>query len=367
MKESTIPKVKYAKDGESETKAKKLERETQLALIQTQTSNPTIRDLILKIAKIYDLPALGITILGGKPYVNVTGLDDKINKRWIKEGWVKSEVTTAIQEATKENDYLARYSVAINMVDFKLFKEILMAIASNNQGSITPELVREIKSSCTVPFKFDGWATPETCAGIAYEYTGPPGQKVKGKLLPDNVNMMAERKASNRTKRAATDTGLTSVEEMVGIDSGVIDVDFEKHKEGSRKEKITSKKTEVKKQEPTKKEPTGNEKVKEEPIVKKAIKEEPKEKPKAEHKTTERAMQTSDVAFDKGTYDPKGPPTKWQWKEIDKIESEDPDQYRVLLDGVAVVLENELTLDKADLIIKRYTKAGTDGNLPLDS
>jgi len=72
--------------------------------------------------------------------------------------------------------------------------------------------------------------------------------------------MMAERKASNRAKRAAVGCGLTSVEEVIGVDSGVIEAQYEIEEEksgekeeeeeepSSRAKAVKSPKKEVKKE-----------------------------------------------------------------------------------------------------------------------
>lgn len=354
MAKAPVPKVDYAK-GEEKKEAAKLDRETQIALIRTQTAKPEIRDLILKISKVYDLPPLGITILGGKPYVNVTGLDDKVKKRWLNEGWIKSEESKQTQRAESKSKNIAKYEVAIKMFNQQAFTEALMKIANN--GTITPEIIQALRTAYTIPFKFDGWASPDTCEGIAYKYEGPYGSKKRTNIIFwENVNMMAERKASNRTKRAATDTGLTSVEEVAGIDSAAIDVEFEAQKEAPKKGKARAKK-----EPPAKEEVAGKEKVKEEPVAKK----EPEEK----HEKEDRPVQTSDVPFKKGSYDPKGPPTEWQWKRLDEIEKRaGHDGWREILDDEGIVLESKFTLEKADKIIKNHgtKKAGGD-ELPLEN
>ena len=237
MAERKIPKVDYAK-----TKEKiKLDTATEVALMGggRRSLTPQERDTIRKVANYFGLPIEGITILGGRVYVNVTGLDAKINQQWISKGWVKEEKSKRIQEATKENDYLAGYECTIRFFNEEKYTQVIMQIAQN--GQLTPELVESLRKSYTVEFRMEGWATPDTCEAIAWKYEGEKGQKKRTELLEENVNMMAERKASNRTKRAAVGCGLTSVEEVIGIDSGAIDAQYEveedkEDKESSQKE-----------------------------------------------------------------------------------------------------------------------------------
>jgi hypothetical protein len=70
----------------------------------------------------------------------------------------------------------------------------------------------------------EGWASPESIKAIAWtwkignekeydSYGNEHEVKVHDKLLLENVIMMAERRATNRAKREATGTGITSVEE----------------------------------------------------------------------------------------------------------------------------------------------------------
>ena len=88
-------------------------------------------------------------------------------------------------------------------------------------------------------------------------------------------------------------------------------------------------------------------------------KEEPKAKEAREEKPEkeERPVQTTDVPWKEGRYNPKGPPTEWQWKMLDLIhEAVGNEGWRAILDGVEVVLEKELTLEKADKIIRQKSK-----------
>jgi len=219
-----IPKVDYAKAKE---KRAKLDTAVEVALMggARRTLTPQERDTIRKIASYFDMPIEGITILGGRVYVNVTGLDAKINQQWVNKGWVKSEISKPIQRATKENDWLAGYECIIRFFNQDKFSETIAHLAKN--GNLTPDIIKTLKDSFTVEFRAEGWATPDTCEAIAYKYEGEKGHKEKTELLEENVNMMAERKASNRAKRAAVGCGLTSVEEVIGVDSAAVDAQYE--------------------------------------------------------------------------------------------------------------------------------------------
>lgn len=313
------PEVDYAGKSRGKKSLATLDAGTEAALMQT--TDPRVRDLIKRVSKAYDLPLTGLTILGGKPYVNVSGLDYKMDKLWPRDkGWRKSVVCQRIQQATKENGHLAGANCTIRIINQPDYAEAMKLLAAE---MITPELVRELKEAHTITFEAEGWASPDSCEGIAYTYEGPRGAKKKTKLLVENVQMMAERKASNRAKRAATSCGLTSIEEVSGTDSEVIDVPEEKPK--------------------PKKEPAPREQVENEVS------------PEGPANGEDRATQ---VATKDGKLDPKGPPSAWQWKQIDAIEKKHPDTFRNLLDRQGVTLVTELTLEKADALIKEAVKRG---------
>jgi len=227
-----IPKVDYAGKG----KKVKLDTATEVALMggARRTLTPQERDTIRKVASYFGIPIEGITILGGRVYVNVTGLDAKVNQQWISKGWVKEEKSERIQEATKENDYLAGYRVTIRFFNESKYSETINNLAK--VGTLTPEIIEALKKSYTVEFTTEGWASPDTCEAIAWKYEGQKGSKTPTKLLRENVNMMAERKASNRAKRAAVGCGLTSVEEVIGIDSAAVDAEYEVKGEEKKEE-----------------------------------------------------------------------------------------------------------------------------------
>lgn len=231
----TQPKIKYAGQGEKGEKKETRAVDPAVQAILMRTTDPRVRDMIEKVAKAYDLPVHGITVLGGSPYVNVTGLDERIQQKWLSKGWIKAEASRMIQYATKENNHLAGCEVRIEFFHPKAFNEDLRML----REGMTAELLKGLRETHTVIFTSEGWASPTSCQAIAYDYvfSKEAGRKVKGELLVENVNMMAERKASNRAKRAAVGCGLTSVEEVIGKDS-VVDVGFEEAKEPTKKEDI---------------------------------------------------------------------------------------------------------------------------------
>lgn len=224
----TGPKIQYAGQGEKVEKKEARAVDPAVQAVLMRTTDPRVRDMIEKVARAYDLPAHGITVLGGSPYVNVTGLDERIQQKWLSKGWIKSETARMIQYADKENNHLAGCKVIIEFFHPKAFNENLKML----RESMSAELLKGLRETHTVIFTSEGWASPNSCQAIAYDYvwSKEAGKKVPGELLVENVNMMAERKASNRAKRAAVGCGLTSVEEVIGKDS-VVDVVLEETKD----------------------------------------------------------------------------------------------------------------------------------------
>ncbi len=52
-------------------------------------------------------------------------------------------------------------------------------------------------------------------------------------------------------------------------------------------------------------------------------------------------------------YDPKGPPTEWQWKQLNKLKNEHNDWFREKMDKIGKSLKSELTLQEANSIINK--------------
>jgi hypothetical protein len=156
------------------------------------------------------IPPTGITLMGGKPYINVTGLDVKLRTKCEKEG--KEHISTEsirIVEPTQENGYLVGYHATIKLFDKDGY---MKALGKVKEASV--EALKELKETFTETFSAEGFASPKTCEGIGWRYTWVAGRKQKTDMLLENIIMMAERRATNRAKREATGTGLTSLDEL---------------------------------------------------------------------------------------------------------------------------------------------------------
>jgi len=176
------------------------------------------RALMRAIAMEHNLPVMGITILGGRPYVNVTGLDSKLQSDTRKVKRVDYEV---IQRANAENGYLAGYVGVVEFEDIPqritLRAEVIIEALKANKS--WDEIEKIIKDSGLSPpmYRDEGWNSPRTSPAICYEYRYNKEAQRKlpyGEPLIENVNMMAIRKATNRARRHAVGCGLTSVEEI---------------------------------------------------------------------------------------------------------------------------------------------------------
>ncbi len=165
---------------------------------------------IQEIAKQENIPATGITIMGGRPYINVTGLDVKLRNKCKDEKLELVEIRAdKIQDPTKENGYLCGFHAEVLLFDKDSFQKALTKLKEVDRESL-----KELKDTFTYRFTGEGWASPATCEAIGFKYEWVNGKKVKGAILEENIIMMAERRATNRAKREATGTGLTSVDEL---------------------------------------------------------------------------------------------------------------------------------------------------------
>lgn len=180
--------------------------------IQKRQSNnvPAGKIDIVEIAKQEGIPPTGITIMGGRPYINVTGLDVKLRNKCEAEHLthVRTEAKRIV-EPTQENNLMAGYHAEIILYDKDNLEKILLKIKD-----IPQEMQQEMLELYVHRFSAEGFASPSTCEGIGYKYRWAGGQKVKGEVLLENIIMMAERRATNRAKREATGTGLTSLDEL---------------------------------------------------------------------------------------------------------------------------------------------------------
>lgn len=178
-------------------------------LQKTTKENKQI-ELINELAKQEGIPASGITILGGKPYINVTGLDVKLKNKCKEEKLVHTQTKAkCIQEGTKENGWYFGYHAEIVLFDKEGFKAALGKIQN-----ITDSIFMSLAETYTYRFTAEGFASILTTEGIGWKYEWVSGYKQKTVPLPENIRMMAERRATNRAKREATGTGLTSLDEL---------------------------------------------------------------------------------------------------------------------------------------------------------
>jgi len=134
-----------------------------------QTVNsPQSKDVMRRFAENYDIPVMGITNMGGKPYVNATGLMHKAKQIGLKS--IKIDIE---KQATKED---------------------LSAVVK---------------------------ATVKLKDGSEYEdYGFGSAESIKMSTLknPDFITMTTITRAKNRALRSATGFGLVSAEEMVAAD-----------------------------------------------------------------------------------------------------------------------------------------------------
>ena len=167
---------------------------------QAITIKPDHEDLLRRIAKDEGIPVTGITILGGKPYINVTGLDVKLRKKCEDEKLIHvSTEYQSTQEATRKNGMRSSGWGIVKLFDRMGFERALAAAGKN--GRITKEIIDAFRDLYLHVFRMRGFASPETL-------------KMGSMQVKDNIEHMAERRATNRAKREATGTGLMSLEEL---------------------------------------------------------------------------------------------------------------------------------------------------------
>ena len=169
---------------------------------------------INELARQEGIPPTGITIMAGRPYINVTGLDVKL-KNLCEERKLELAGITAqrIVEPESDNGFLVGYHAEVILFDRENFVKALGKL-----GQVDRETLKELRDSFTYRYTGEGWASPDTCEGIGFKYVWKTinGKHVKtrAQMLLENIIMMAERRATNRAKREATGTGLTSVDEL---------------------------------------------------------------------------------------------------------------------------------------------------------
>ena len=185
------------------------------------TKNQTKEGKIRDIASRENIPPEGVTILGGNPYINVSGLDCKVKNKCKDEDLIhkSTEIIEKLQEPKPENKYLCGRKARISFFDRNGYMEAIEHM--ENPGR---EQLQELREMFLYTYEAEGWSSPDSCEAIAYTWkkTGKTyhdhwgnekDEKIQDKMLLENVIMMAERRATNRAKREATGTGLTSVEE----------------------------------------------------------------------------------------------------------------------------------------------------------
>jgi hypothetical protein len=201
----------------SATKKKRIEKrmlspgeELYLARIEQKTSIPGI--VLKEIALRERVPVTSLKILGGNPFIDVSGLDRKIQNKAQDEHLVVKEISAKlIQPACEATHFIARAQGAVKYLDKEGFKEALSKI---DPSRVTAETLRKLEDIFIETYTDEGWASSEDCAAIAWTYKkAQDHQKVRDKLLTTNINMMACRRASSRAKRQATGCGLTSLDE----------------------------------------------------------------------------------------------------------------------------------------------------------
>ncbi len=156
--------------------------------------SPQIIEAVEEIARNEGIHPSGITILGGKPYINVVGLDAKIRNRCEKENLVYAGAEFIPQNTEKSFGGVGK----VSLFDRAGFLEALSKIGS----SATENIIARLTEAFTYIYSDVGYASAESV-------------KMSSLKNEDFLRMMASRRATNRAKRAATGCGLTSIDEMM--------------------------------------------------------------------------------------------------------------------------------------------------------
>jgi hypothetical protein len=192
-----------------------MNKQTALAKPDTNTLAKTLgltgqqAEALQELATIESIPITGLTVLGGKPYINVTGLDVKMKNKCAKENLVHVGTEyIEIQQATEANKLHAGGWGVVKFFDKVGFETALKTIS---KSPVTVEILTQLATLYTQTFKMRGWASGETL-------------QMSSMKTKDNIEMMAERRATNRAKREAVGTGLTSIDEVdMDLEVAVID------------------------------------------------------------------------------------------------------------------------------------------------
>ena len=149
------------------------------------------------------IPPEGITIMGGNPYINVTGLDNKIRRRAETEKLVFAGCTVDPVDCPAGDR--REFKGVVTYFDAAHFTEALKSVSG-----LTPEAILQLREAYTYRYSDVGSCSLKTA-------------KMSTMQNADNIAMLASRRASNRAKRAATGVGLTSIEEVAGEPLGKSD------------------------------------------------------------------------------------------------------------------------------------------------
>ena len=184
--------------------------ELYLARIEQKTSIPGT--VLKEIAMRERIPVTSLKVLGGTPFIDVSGLDRKIQNKAKDEHLTIKEIgATLIQPADGTNGCTARAQGVVKYLDKTGFKDALCKL---DPATISKEVLEKLEGIYTETYSDEGWANAEDCAAIAWTYKKVGNcLKKRDKLLTTNINMMACRRASSRAKRQATGCGLTSLDE----------------------------------------------------------------------------------------------------------------------------------------------------------
>jgi hypothetical protein len=169
-----------------------------LACVQGERLPEALVERVRSICEAENIPPEGITILGGKPYINVTGLDNKVKQRCERECLEFTGVS--LEDVTPEDAGSRKvFRATVTLFNAALFARGVADLG----GTATPEAVAALRDAYTYRFTDIGSASPESV-------------QMRTMKNPDNIAMMASRRATNRAKRAAVGVGLTSLEEVSG-------------------------------------------------------------------------------------------------------------------------------------------------------
>lgn len=184
------------------------------------------------------IPLAGMTILGGTPYINTTGIDSKVIKKIKGEGLKFSCTTKPVTvPVAPTSDSIFKYEATAIFFDINRFQKMFEDLI---KAELPPEVfiqsLDRIKDVCTETHTRFGVGS-SLSIGIS---------RNKGKdnhTEYDVVEMTVETRASNRAKRSATGTGFTSITELpdggLSLDDGGEAFNYSEVKEYLDDERLT--------------------------------------------------------------------------------------------------------------------------------